>query len=325
MKHAASTADNDNDEMLGVSMEQEKQVEKKDKKRAAAEDDAEDEDDDDEQDIVNVTFDFFDPKPIDYHGIKNLIRQTFSSDAAAADDTAVNLSELADLVLAQPEVGSVVKVEDDQDQDPYAVLTVVNLNHHKDKECISQLRNYLLDKSKKKPEVHSRLSTLLNAPSKSTGDIGIIFNERLINMPPQIFPPMLKMLMEEIEWAVEDGLPFKFEYFLLISKTYKEVESTADDEEENDEANASSSSSSTKHKKKKNKVSQSTTTFFFQPEDEYFQAKSTASFDFKPKNQSVSDSRRTFQEFGIDPARKVLLIHHSEMKAILEDVQAALQ
>jgi hypothetical protein len=77
-------------------------------------------------DMVNVDFEFFDPQPaIDFHGIKNLCRQLFDLDAPLFD-----LSALTDLVLAQPTLGSTVKV-DGNESDPYAFLTVVNLKEHK--------------------------------------------------------------------------------------------------------------------------------------------------------------------------------------------------
>ena len=45
--------------------------------------------------------------------------------------------------------------------------------------------------------------------------IGWIINERLINMPPQVALPAFRMLMEEVQWAVEGGEPFDFQYFII--------------------------------------------------------------------------------------------------------------
>lgn len=76
--------------------------------------------------MVNVEFEWFDPDAeIDFHGIKNLTRQLFDADAEL-----FNLSELADLILSQPLLGSTVKVEG-KETDPYAFLTVLNLQEHK--------------------------------------------------------------------------------------------------------------------------------------------------------------------------------------------------
>lgn len=75
--------------------------------------------------MLDVEFDFFDPQPHDYHSIKLLLSQLLSHDAKDLD-----LGGVADLVLEQKLVGSTVKC-DGSEGDPYAVLTVLNLNVHK--------------------------------------------------------------------------------------------------------------------------------------------------------------------------------------------------
>jgi protein BCP1 len=84
--------------------------------------------------MLDVSFSFFDPQPQDYHSIKLLLSQLFQGDASVLD-----LGGVTDLVLEQKLVGSTVKTdsgEGDNDEqasqgDPYAVLTVLNLNVHK--------------------------------------------------------------------------------------------------------------------------------------------------------------------------------------------------
>jgi protein BCP1 len=77
-------------------------------------------------DILDVEFEWFDPQPeVDFHGIKTLLRQLFDVDSQLLD-----MSALVDLILAQPLLGSTVKV-DGNETDPYAFLSVVNLNEHK--------------------------------------------------------------------------------------------------------------------------------------------------------------------------------------------------
>lgn len=34
--------------------------------------------------------------------------------------------------------------------------------------------------------------------------VGIIIGERVYNMPPQVMPPLYKILHDEIGWAIED-------------------------------------------------------------------------------------------------------------------------
>ena len=76
--------------------------------------------------MLDVEFEWFDPQPEhDFHGLKTLLRQLFDVDAQSFD-----LSALTDLILAQPLLGSTVKV-DGNETDPYAFLTVLNLHEHK--------------------------------------------------------------------------------------------------------------------------------------------------------------------------------------------------
>lgn len=85
-------------------------------------------------DTINVDFEWFDPQPeYDFHGLKVLLRQLFDVDSQLFD-----LSALADMILAQPLLGSTVKV-DGNETDPYAFLTVLNLKEHK----VHTLRSHL--------------------------------------------------------------------------------------------------------------------------------------------------------------------------------------
>ena len=77
-------------------------------------------------DMLDVDFEWFDPQPeVDFHGLKTLLRQLFDVDAQLLD-----MSALVDLILAQPLLGSTVKV-DGNETDPYAFLTIINLQEHK--------------------------------------------------------------------------------------------------------------------------------------------------------------------------------------------------
>ncbi|KAJ3043040.1 Mss4p nuclear export [Rhizophlyctis rosea] len=275
---------------------------------------SEDEKEDLDQTTVDVDFEFFDPKPIDFHGLKSLLRQTFSNDTKQID-----ISGLADVIIEQSAVGTMVKVDDGTD--PYAVLTVVGLNGEKDKDkaCVANIRDYILEKCKKDSDVHVRLSTMFSPDSPA---VALMINERLLNMPPQIVPPMFKMLVEELGWAVEDNEPYDFEYYIYVSKVYQEIESALNEDEGEEER--------PKKKKKKAKAAPTTSesTFYFQPEDEIIAQHADLSFDFKfepTKDAQVSDSRRAFQDFGIDPSRRLFVIHKDKIKVLLEEFESTLQ
>lgn len=76
--------------------------------------------------MLDVDFEWFDPQPaVDFHGLKTLLRQLLD-----VDNQLFDLSELVDLILSQPKLGSTVKVEGNE-SDPFAFLTVLNLHQHR--------------------------------------------------------------------------------------------------------------------------------------------------------------------------------------------------
>ena len=76
--------------------------------------------------MLDIDFEWFDPQPkVDFQGIKTLLRQLFDADAQL-----LGLSALTDIILAQPLLGSTVKV-DGNETDPYAFLSVLNLYEHR--------------------------------------------------------------------------------------------------------------------------------------------------------------------------------------------------
>ena len=145
------------------------------------------------EDIINIDFDFQSLKEIDFHGIKTLLRQSFGDDAEC-----IELSGLADRLIQQDSVGTAVKV-DEEDHDPYALVSVINLTANKEQSDVQSLTRYLLEKSRKHSKEHDKFTRLLSSDKQ----LGIVMNDRLINMPPQIAPPMFRMLLEELKMAVD--------------------------------------------------------------------------------------------------------------------------
>lgn len=75
---------------------------------------------------IRQEFEFFDPQASwDFEGFKRLLRQLFDADAAS-----FHLGAIADLILAQPLLGSTIKTEGNE-SDPHAFLTILNLEEHK--------------------------------------------------------------------------------------------------------------------------------------------------------------------------------------------------
>ncbi|KAI0847500.1 p21-C-terminal region-binding protein-domain-containing protein [Daldinia vernicosa] len=243
--------------------------------------------DDDDFDMVNVDFEWFNFDPeIDFHGTKSLLRQLFDVDATLFD-----ISGLADLILSQPTIGSTVKV-DGKETDAYAFLTALNLHEHREKKQIADLTRYICEKAKTN-EALAGLPDLIS----SGKHVGLVLSERLINMPSEISPPMYNMLIDEVEAAVEDKEPYEFSHYLIISKTYHEIESTLDVEE-----------------RKRKKGKQDATMFYFHPEDEVLQKHAVAfgSYDYTKIDEAIADSKRAFQEMGVMPRGFMILIEASK-------------
>lgn len=260
-----------------------------------------------DMDLLNVDFEWFDPQPaVDFHGLKTLLRQLLDTDNQLFD-----LSELADMILAQPLLGSTVKC-DGNESDPYAFLTVLNMHEHRSKPIIKQLTDYLLSRAKTTPNsnLHAELQKLLS-PETSHAQVGLILTERFINMPHQIVPPMYNMLVEEIQWALQDKEPYQFSHYLVISKTYTEVASKLDAED------------NPPSKKSKGQSSKENEVFYFHPEDEVLHkhALGFTNFDYeKQSEEGASDAKRAFQEMGVKSQGHLILIEGAKFEGAVKAV-----
>lgn len=212
---------------------------------------------------------------------------------------------MTDLILAQPLLGSTVKV-DGKETDAYAFLSVINLNTHKDKPFVQTLIQYLKSKADSNPSL-AKLAELLAQPEIPS--IGLVLTERLINVPSEVVPPMYTMLLEEIQWALEEKEPYQFSHYLILSKTYTEVASALDEEDD--------------RPKKKKKGTQAPEIMYFHPEDEVLQRHALCHGGYNysiQQDNGHSDSKRAFQELGIRPSSHAILIEASKFTSAVQDV-----
>ncbi|KXT03256.1 hypothetical protein AC578_4783 [Pseudocercospora eumusae] len=268
--------------------------------------DGQDSGSEDDTEILDVDLEFFKPEPgVDFHGLKNLLRQLFD-----ADNQLFDLSALADMILEQHDIGSTVKC-DGLESDPYAFMTVLNMHQHQSKAVIQQLTKYIISKARASGNQHlANLESLLS--EKSSAQFGLIITERVINMPHQVIPPLYNMLQEEIQSAVQARKPYEFTHYLVISKTYTEVESKLDAED-----------NPPSKKKKAGSSSSSPETFFFHPEDEVLHrhALGWTNFDYDTQgDEGASDSRRVFSENGIKPQGHLILMGSEKFKDAVKAV-----
>lgn len=217
-----------------------------------------------EDTTVQADFEFFDPKPDDFHGVK-LLLQTY------LDNKQWDLSGFVDLILGQPTVGTVVKIADDEDEGIFSVITALNLGRYKENRCIVELKKFLLNTCQDQ-NVHSKLSSLLEEKSE---DVGLLVSQRVTNLPPQLLPPLYGGLFDEISWATEDEpteelrKSFCFKWYLVITKIYKHK--NAD-------------------KKGVPRKSVEDAILYVKPEEEIFHELSSWSFTFPVQSQLVRDN-----------------------------------
>lgn len=181
------------------------------KRKAESDANPVDSDDSDNSDYapsaIDVSFNYVSPVEIDFAALKRLTQQLFHTHASDLD-----LSALVDDILAwgNKSVGTVVKVEDDEDGDPFAFASVINLANDSTSEASKHLRQYYIkalstsaaSTSKSAQSIHALLSSTSARPLQ-------IFHERMINLPPQIMPPLYRMLFEEVAANEELSVSFR--------------------------------------------------------------------------------------------------------------------
>ncbi|CAH2059317.1 unnamed protein product, partial [Iphiclides podalirius] len=172
---------------------------------------------------LQADFEGRNPEDCDYHGIKQLLRQLFLK-------SNVDLGALAQIIIAQNYVGSVVKqclddgVEDDDEDDDgsdgvFGITTVINITKKKDEACIQQIRTLLTTLAEE--NANDKTKALVNKIlSDESRHVGLVINERILNIPAAISVPLFASLQSELEKAVKKNMPYTFHYLIWICKTY---------------------------------------------------------------------------------------------------------
>jgi len=212
------------------------------------------------------------------------------------------------------------------ESDPYAFLTVLNLNVHKDHPSIKALVNYLLSKSSANPRARTLHDLIGQDALSSSQHVGLLLGERMVNMPPQIIPPMYRMLQDEIKWANDDKESYIFEHYIVLSRLYKltkdDVSMMMDGVEE--------SAPPPKKQKKKAKAAKSKSnsqlgplapgTFPFHPEDETIQKIATLSLDYDFSNRQPKEGP---ESLGLELAGRLMVFPSSRFPEMVESLSEA--
>ncbi|CAG9569239.1 unnamed protein product [Danaus chrysippus] len=179
---------------------------------------------------LQADFEGRNPEDCDFHGIKQLLRQLFLK-------SNVDLGGLAQIIISQNYIGSVVKqclddgLEDDDEDDGsdgvFGITTVINITKRKDEQSIKQIRTLLT--SLANDNADDQTKALVNKIlSDDSNHVGLVINERILNIPAAISVPLFSSLQNELDKALKKNMPYVFQYLVWICKTYK----TGDDESE---------------------------------------------------------------------------------------------
>jgi len=224
----------------------------------------------------------------------------------------LNLSELADLIVEQVSVGTMIKTEGTVD--PLGFLTILPMNFYKEKLCIQQIKTFLLKRAPNKG-IKGKLQELFNQTHKS---LGLLIQDRMINLPQELINPLHQAIYDDISWAKKNErdlhlrAAFKFDNIILVSRCWKDATSKT-------EWNKQQSEQARQGKKKKKLktdnliLSNSSNSLFFRYEEQFYADKSFLQFPY-----SVNSHETEYG--GIPQSRLVCVFSANKVPSILHSI-----
>ncbi|KAK9692876.1 bccip [Popillia japonica] len=249
------------------------------------------------QEMIQADFEGRNPEAQDFHGIKQLLQQLFLK-------AHIDLSQMTDMLIAQTGVGSVLKQsiddaedEDDDDMsdplDVFGITSVLNLSSHKDTPCVQQLFSLLEDLSQKHAdtETQNEIKRILSGTK-----IGLLVNERFVNIPAKVSDPLLTSLSAEIERIQKKDVSYAFEYLIMICKLHKSKSDAGE-------------------------------IIFANGEEEIFAKEAEVSFLFNVSTESDTSVSGKWSDSDAEmiPHRKILFIKGNKLNNIVEKVKTYVQ
>ena len=208
-----------------------------------------------EKEVINVEFIFSCIKEEYFSMIKSLIRPIFQFEK-------VSLTGLSDLIIQMREnVGTTIIPDDDEDK-IVGVFTVIPFRYFKENPSVMQIVSMINEKIEGAEGLTSNAKLKAKNILKKKA-IGMIINERIINIPEELIPPAMKFISKEINECVSaddyDGR-FKLEYMIIITRVAKRRESKG---------------------KKRKQIIENTNNLYYKYETEIFLTKAEISFEYK--------------------------------------------
>ena len=156
---------------------------------------------------IDVEFRFQDPAEIDFKSVRRLLMgyvpaaagasassssSSSSSSPAAADFDA---SAMAEAIIAQRVLGTMVKVDDDLDV--YSFATILPVARLREQPWLGSVRALVLDRCRDAAQ-RKRLAELFAGDS-----LGLLVSERMLNVPAELAPTLAENLCADLAWARE--------------------------------------------------------------------------------------------------------------------------
>lgn len=169
----------------------------------------------DEMEMINVDFDFAAPSESDIPALKRLLQQQWYTHAPQ-----LQLHSVAEHIVhlgMNVGIGTVVKVDDlEQIHDPYAVMSCMDLGPSTP--TTDEVRNYFISQLSRAASAKPLLDLIKGATESKP--VLYIIHERMINLPPQLMPPLLRMLLAEVNETLEETSKPAPTHVLFFSRAF---------------------------------------------------------------------------------------------------------
>lgn len=174
----------------------------------------------------DVSFEFTDPCEDDYHSVSGLLK------SGTWDFMELNFAELADSLVGQGNIGTLVKSGADGSVDDATVcglLTALNFRQFSHVSWPKSVAQALVAKAERHADsgVAKNFEEVLERPNKKDGEVGLLLTERFANLPPALIAPLYAALQDDIEWSCttpecpEEERPFyRFSRFVGVARCF---------------------------------------------------------------------------------------------------------
>jgi hypothetical protein len=178
--------------------------------------------------MIEVDFEFFDPKEDDFWAIRQFLLNGGLESALFKKDQMERFTELANAISLQGCVGTIIKSEADpqesvEENSAIGFLTILSLDYQRKLKVISNLQEIVLNKCPKD------LKSVYESFFKSKNS-GWMISKRMINTPLELVPSLHQAVADDIQWAIKnvEGSPelrnsFKFGKILILCKLTEEI------------------------------------------------------------------------------------------------------